>query len=1035
MKNKSTKDWESVEVLQRNRLASRSYFIPYADESSALTYERGNSAFFQLLNGMWKFHYDPTPAHAPERFYVDDYNVEGWDSIPVPSSWQMHGYGIPHYTNVQYPFPVNPPYIPTENPTGSYRRDFKVSEEWKDCRVILRFDGVDCAFHVWVNGTEVGYSQGSRLASEFDVTKLLRPGKNTLAVRVYQWSDASYLEDQDMWWLSGIFRDVSLIASPKVHVYDQFVTTELDESYQNATLRVKAKLNNVSSKQADVCRVGLKLLDAQFRPVPGVEQNGTASVGADGESTVELSVPVTNPHKWSAESPYLYHLLLTLSNSKNETLQVIPVKVGFRSIELKGGVFLVNGVDIMLKGVNRHDHHPDLGKAVPMEWMLKDVLLMKQHNINAVRTSHYPNDPRFYELCDEYGLYVIDECDLETHGFHRTGNRSRLSDDPVWQQAYLDRMERTVHRDKNRPCVIMWSLGNESGFGCNHEAMYAWTKQFDPTRLVHYEGDRESKAADVFSTMYTSVEKMTELGKRRDLDKPHIMCEYAHAMGNGPGGFKEYWETFYKYKRLQGGFVWEWLDHGIRQRSADGQEYFAYGGDFGDEPNDFNFVIDGLVRPDRTPSPGLIEYKKVIEPVKTEVVDSSGKVRLTNRYDFLSLDHLQLSWSVTADGKVLESGIMPIPRIAAGRSRTVVVPAALPAVPQPTTDYWLNLSFRLAKDTNWAAAGHEVAWEQFLLPVESAAAVLPKETGNAALECLEADNRLLVKGADFEFGFDLVFAVIDCWTFEGKSLINAGPRMNFWRAPTDNDHRAVNEWKKFGLHWLRQQVVSVDWKQLGDQEVRIDAVVRVAPPVLGWGIVCSFTYTILGSGDVYVDIHGEPQGELPRIFPRAGLTLTLPLDLDQVTWYGRGPGESYADTKLANRFGVYKSQVEELYTPYVFPQESGNRTDVRWAAFCDLKGTGLFIAGLPQMDFSAYRYTIENLEKAQHTYELNKLDEITLNLDYAQNGIGSASCGPGVLPQYELRAEPFRFGLRFKPFSADRISPVGLGKQTRSRQV
>jgi beta-galactosidase/evolved beta-galactosidase subunit alpha len=1049
MEHTNLRDWETLEVLQRNRLDSRSYFIPYPDRDSALTFDRGNSADFQLLNGMWKFHYDPTPLHAPEHFYKDDYNSDSWDAIPVPSCWQMHGYGHPHYANVQFPFPVDPPYIPTENPTGSYLRDFYVSSDWKNRKVVLRFDGVDSSFHVWLNGQEVGYSQGSRLASEFDVTKLLRDGVNTLAVRVYQWSDTSYLEDQDMWYLSGIFRDVSLIASPQVHIRDFFVRTELDGEYRDAKLKVKVKVENVSAKAASDLRVGLELLDAERQPVNGGRMDAAGKAASGKETELDLELTVAKPRKWSAESPYLYTLLLSLIDGKGNPLQVVPVKVGFRQVELKDGNFLVNGVAVMLKGVNRHDHHPDLGRAVPMEWMIQDMLLMKRHNINAVRTSHYPNDPRFYDLCDEYGLYVIDECDLETHGFQRTGNVSRISNDPLWEAAYLDRINRTVNRDKNHPSVIMWSLGNESGFGCNHEAMYAWTKAFDPTRLVHYEGDREAKAADVFSTMYTSVEKMVELGKRRDLDKPHVMCEYAHAMGNGPGGLKEYWETFYKYKRLQGGFVWEWLDHGIRQKTADGEEFFAYGGDFGDKPHDFNFVIDGLVFPDHTPSPAMVELKKVIEPVKVEAVDlAAGRIRVINRYDFVNLEHLQLSWSVTADGRTVQSGTAATPSVEPGRGRIVNLPTKLPANADASTDYWLNLSFRLVRDTSWASAGHEVAWAQFLLPTADAVAggvssddVTPallfapavklQEAGLTALICAESNHRLQVTGADFEFGFDLVFATIDHWSFNGLSLLSAGPRMNFWRAPTNNDHRAANEWRKFGFHWLHQRVVSTGWRQVSSDEVVIEATLRVAPPILGWGIVCKFTYTVLGSGDVFVEVNAEPQGDIYRMLPRAGLTMTLPKALNQVAWYGRGPGESYSDTKLANKFGIYKASVDELFMNYIWPQENGNRTDVRWVALTDLKGLGLLVCGQPSLDFSAWHYTQENLESAQHTYDLQKREDITLNLDYAHNGIGSASCGPGVLPKYELLAKPFTFGLRFKPFDADRISAVQLAKQRR----
>ncbi|MDB5083191.1 MAG: beta-D-galactosidase subunit alpha, partial [Bacilli bacterium] len=765
LRNNQQNDWETEQILQRNRVTTRSYFIPFVDEAAALTCERGNSSYFQLLNGNWNFHYATAPAYSPTGFFEESFDVSGWDTLPVPSSWQMHGYGKPHYTNTVFPFPVDPPRVPTENPTGAYRRDFYVSDTWAGLRINLRFEGVDSAFHVWVNGHEVGYSQGSRLPSEFDITSFVRSGYNSLSVRVYQWSDGSYIEDQDMWWLSGIFRDVYLIATPTVYLQDFTVQTELDDQYQNATLKLNTLLKNSTANGVENLQVAVRLLDSLQQPMQGLNQSRTVSVRAGEQVDLQLEMRAAGPEKWSAENPYLYHLLLSLQNEKGEVLQVIPCRVGFRQVELKDGNLLVNGVPIMLKGVNRHDHHPDLGKAVPLEWMIEDVRLMKRHNINAVRTSHYPNDPRFYDLCDQYGLYVMDESDLECHGFKQAGNYTQLSDNPEWEAAYVDRIERMVQRDKNHPSVIMWSLGNESAYGCNHEAMAGWAHEFDPTRLVHYCGDSQARVADVYSTMYTTVEKMHELGSRTDLTKPHILCEYGHAMGNGPGGLKEYVETFYTYKRLQGGFIWEWLDHGIRQHTADGQEYFAYGGDFGDQPNDYNFVIDGLVFPDHTPSPGLIEYKKVIEPVKVDEVDLlQRKIQITNRYDFISLDDLKCVWNLMADGQVLQSGELDVRNIIAGSNETITVPFTLPDVLKPATDYWLNIVFNLATDRVWAEAGHEVAWAQFLLPTTATNLVPQKAvSAMAPLSCKDEGNLLLINGSNFELRFNKVFGLLESW--------------------------------------------------------------------------------------------------------------------------------------------------------------------------------------------------------------------------------------------------------------------------------
>ncbi|NWQ40753.1 beta-galactosidase subunit alpha [Bacillus sp. EB106-08-02-XG196] len=1038
-------DWENLAVLQRGRLPERAYFLSFTDEHSALTYERGNAQGFKLLNGSWKFHYADNPALAPEHFFQAGYDVSDWDELAVPSHWQMNGYGKPHYTNVQYPFPVDPPHVPTENPTGSYRRSFYIPTEWLLQKVILRFEGVDSAFHVWVNGQEVGYSQGSRIPTEFDISSYIYEGDNTLAVRVYQWSDGTYIEDQDMWWLSGIFRDVYLLAKPKVHIQDFFVKPILDEQYKDTILSIDTVIENGTYQALENYQLEYRLLDQEGNLV-SVKQK-QVFLPNNQNASVHIDIPVANPEKWSAEHPYLYHLLLTLKDASGNSIEVIPNKTGFRSIELKDGVLLVNGAAIKFKGVNRHDSHPDLGRAVPLEAMEKDVLLMKQHNINSVRTAHYPNDPRFYDLCDVYGLYVIDEADLETHGFEYVGDGNQLSDDPAWEEAYVDRAKRMVSRDKNHPSIIMWSLGNESGFGCNHAAMGKWIKENDQTRLIHYEGEtrsimnqdennpkRDSVVSDVHTTMYTAIDLLEQLGQRTDLSKPHILCEYIHAMGNGPGGIKEYWDLFYKYKRLQGGFVWEWCDHGIRQYTDGGEEYFAYGGDFGDTPNDYNFVIDGLVSPDRIPSPGLIEYKKVIEPVHVEAVDlEKGEVKITNRYDFISLSHLNLSWSIEADGKLIDKGVVPVPAVAPGETMTLEIPYKLPAVIQPDTDYWLNLQFTLAADTLWAKTGYEIAWGQFELPVMSTFESIVVPSFHQPLSCLEKNQKLFVQGEDFQVEFDLVYGTMDSWTYRGINLLEEGPKLQFWRALIDNDHRSAAEWKRYGLHWLQHRVDAVEWQQAEGEKVVITSSVRIAPPILAWGIRVTYTYTISNNGVISIDVKGCPEGNGPKTFPRIGLQMKLPARFNDVSWYGRGPGEAYSDSKQANRVGVYANKVEELYTPYIYPQENGNRHEVRWVSLTNIGGLGFVAAGEPVLDFSAHYYTTENLDKAQHTYDLIKQDFIKFILDHQQHGLGSASCGPDVTEPYRLNNNDFHFTVHLKPISADEKSQVEIGKSLRAK--
>lgn len=1050
------RDWENLNVLHRNRLKERAHFIPFADKESALTMDRGSSSLVKLLNGTWKFYYTVGLDAASEQFFAESFDDRDWDELAVPSSWQMHGYGRPHYTNQAYPFPVDPPRVPSDNPIGCYNRRFRVPGEWLDRKLVLRFEGVDSAFHVWVNGQEAGYSQGSRLPAEFDVTPFIREGENKLSVRVYQWSDGTYLEDQDMWWLSGIFRDVYLLALPKTHIHDVFVKTNLDDRYEDATLEVSAVIETGGHDPGEGVQLELELLDAGNRPVGKAGAiDVPASAQADGHVAVTAEMPVARPHKWSAETPYLYKLLVMLKNGE-EVLEAVPVRVGFRRVELKDGLLLVNGVPIKLKGVNRHEHHPDLGRAVPLQWMIEDVKLMKQHNINAVRTAHYPNDPRFYDLCDEYGLYVIDEADIETHGFILTGNISELSDDPAWREAYMDRMRRMVHRDKNHPSVIMWSLGNESGFGDNHRAIAAWTKAFDPTRLVHYEGEcriilreesfydpkREPEASDVFSTMYTAVEVLDRLGSRTDLTKPHILCEYAHAMGNGPGSLKEYWETIYRHDRLHGGFVWEWLDHGIRRFTDDGKEYFAYGGDFGDEPHDANFVIDGLVMPDRTPSPALAEYKKAIEPVQVEAVDlQSGRIRVINRHDFLGLDHLHASWSVMSEGRVVDHGVIADLDVKPGESRELSIPVDWDRI--AGSDGWLTVRFALAVDTIWAKAGHEVAWTQLELPVARKEAVRVSLAGCEPLLVREADDRLTVEGEGFRLAWSKRDGRLCEWLGEGGSLLRQGPRLQVWRAPIDNDRWAqehwkeipsIVEWKQYGLHWMQHRLDKMEHAIAADgRSAEIRVVTRVAPPILKWGIVATYTYAVHASGDLFIHVKGEIQGTPPATFPRIGLQLEIPDAFDEAAWYGRGPGESYADSKEANPVGLWAKKVEQLHTPYVFPQENGNRHDASWVSFTNAHGHGFIVIGQPKLDFSASHYTLENLEQARHTVDLVKRDFITVHLDHRQHGLGSTSCGPDVLERYRLKSGDFAFTLRLKPFIRGSVSPFELARQTFDR--
>lgn len=1021
----NVEDLQDYHILQRNREKSRAHFIPFNNEEDALTEKRSQSEQFQLLNGKWKFHYATSPQESPVYLQEDYVGATNWEEIQVPGHWQLQGYGIPHYTNVSYPFSVEPPYTPTENPTGTYYREFIIPENWLGENIYLRFEGVDNSFHLLVNGKEVGFNKGSRIPAEFDITSYLKTGSNNLTVVVYKWSDSTYLEDQDMWWLSGIFRDVYLLARPKTHLSDFFIHADLSNDYQDGLFKVTVELHQDEEEVLSKSTLTGKLLDNQGTLV--YEKKFPLH---DDTTETEIQTEIKNVRKWSAEQPTLYQFILELELPDGKK-EIINQKVGFRTVELKDGLILVNGKAIKFKGVNRHDNNPDLGRAVTVEHMEEDIRLMKQANCNAVRSAHYPNDPRFYDLCDYYGLYVIDEADLETHGFEFIGNVHQLSDDPDWQEAYLDRMERMVERDKNHPSILFWSLGNESGDGINHKAMAEWAIKRDPSRLIHYEGESRSKESTntilyekdavyshVNSTMYTPIHELEKLGQNKELKKPHIICEYGHAMGNGPGALQDYWDTFYKYPRLQGGFVWEWSDHGLRQQTPDGVEYYAYGGDFGDTPNDYNFVIDGLVQPDRTPTPGYFELKKVQEPVRSDVIDAEkGIIKITNRYDFVSLDHLQLSWSLETEGKILEAGVISLKDFSAGTSKEITVPFNVENNQQRHQARLLNLRFLTVVPTDWADAGFEIAWSQIEYPAKGTQKqLIEKIDACPDLKVEDTSTKLEVYGSDFDFAFDKVRGTLVSWRNAGNELLEKGPQMNFWRAMTDNDHRSAVIWKRAGLNQMQIRTQSFKWEWKEEMKVLCATVSqRIAPPILSWGITVIQTYTIDSTGVCSIDIEGSPEGDYPRTVPRIGVEMILSQNIEQVQYYGLGPDENYIDTQSAARMGIYNNTVDGLGFNYIFPQENGNRSQAVWAKFTDGRGNGLEVKSESGFQFSARHYQQDNLDQAQHTYDLKRKDEVYLYVDYGQNGIGSASCGPDVLPKHELELTDFTFRFQLHP--------------------
>lgn len=1059
------RDWENPALMGINREPARADLLPCGTEEEALAGRRGSSPYFQLLNGVWDFYYAKSPAEIPAGFMQPDFVLPtgsgggetGFKPLPVPSNWQLHGYGIPHYTNFNYPFPVDPPFVPAENPVGLYRRKFQVPAAWAGRQVFITFAGVNSAFYLYINGTRVGFSKTAHLPAEFNITSYLKAGEeNLLAVEVYQWSDGAYLEDQDMWRLNGIFRDVYLTSTAPAHVRDVFVRTSFDDKYQDAMLEVEVVLKNDSDNEMVGQRVALKLLDAAGGVV--FKKNLGKEIALEGwaEATLNLRTKITAPLHWSAEEPNLYTLLVSVLAADGEVVEVQKVKVGFREIKVKDQQLLINGVAVKLQGVNRHDTHPDLGHAVTLADMVRDITLMKQHNVNTVRTSHYPNDVRWLDLCDEYGLYVVDEADLECHGMG--GGRpwhfwQQISRDPNWKVAYVDRATRMVERDKNHASIIFWSLGNESGYGENHVAMAEAIRARDPSRLLHYEGHNHNPykvpdVLDVHSEMYPSVERLLQVAAITTDPRPYFMCEYAHAMGNGPGNLKEYWETIRAHKRLIGGCVWEWADHGLRQKTAGGVEWFAYGGDFGDKPNDGDFCVDGLCYPDRIPHTGLIEFKKIIQPVRVEAVNlAAGTVKLTNLYAFASLNRLVGSWTVTRDGEVMEEGTLPALNIAAGKSKVLTIPYTLPPGNRNGVVgvYYLKLSFRLARTTVWAPQGFELAWEQLELPVKAAAARIIKQADMPAVfveEVAGADAKMVLQLEDQKLVLSRHLGTLVAWEYQGLNLLKmggsgggGGPKLNAWRAPLSNDMYIMGKWREYGLDRLVQRTGSVQLVRLSPQAVQvvIQATLGAAPVVPAFHV--TYTYTVFGTGDIVIQTQVKPRADMIHL-PKLGLQMQLAGALDQMAWFGRGPHENYSDKKEAAAVGLYRGTVQEQYEPYVKPQEYGNKTDVLWVSLTDRRGLGLLASTLPgagggagwKLNVSANHYTTQGLTQARHTHELKRLDQTELNLDYGVDGLGSGSCGPGPLEPYLLKPVPCGFAVRLKAFSGETSSPFGLAR-------
>ncbi|MFY0626708.1 MAG: DUF4981 domain-containing protein [Reichenbachiella sp.] len=1042
-------DWENEFVSQVNRMDPRSTYYNFDSEEKAIEGDRSTSSLYQSLNGDWYFNWVAKPSEVNEEFYTSEFDYSSWDQIDVPSNWEMKGYGKPIYTNSTYPFIENPPFIgKDDNPVGSYIKSFEIPESWIGKDVILHFGGVSSAYYVWVNGEFVGYAEDSRLPSEFDITDQLIKGKNTVAVKVYRWSDGSYLEDQDHWRMSGIHREVYLMATPKVRLNDFNVRTKMDEDYNNALLQIRPDLvANVTDKfktfefgnaprptNYSDWVLETKLFDAEGQQVGETDkmdfkkffgewypQRDNVYFGALIEMKVE------SPKKWSSDDPNLYTIVFAVKNEKGVPQQFTSVKTGFRSYELNAkGAFIVNGVPVKMIGVNRHDHSATNGKAVTREEIKADVILLKQHNFNSVRTSHYPNDPYFYDLCDEYGLYVMDEANLETHG-----GRAELSNTPSWVASYLERAVRMVQRDKNHASIFSWSLGNESGTGPNHAAMAGWIKDFDPTRLIHYEGAQgdptdprykrnfspkdkgnptDPPFVDMLSRMYPTVVELQNLLDDTDFDKrPVLMCEYAHAMGNSLGNMKEYWEVIHRNDRALGGYIWDWIDQGVLTKTKEGVEYFAYGGDFGDKPNDGSFCLNGIITADRKAKPEILEAKKVNQPVVFSAKDLTiGSFSLTNRQEAKDLSDYEISWFIVDNGIKGKARLLEGVNVRAKAEKVIELNYTLPKA-KPGHEYWVQIEGRLKSQTPWAKKGFLVFEDQFKLPVNYLSPIKKRIKGELALEL--NSEKAVFKGNGFEITFEN--GLLSSYQIAGSELIAAPLRPNFWRAETENDEAYRKSMK------LKNER---DWIGVGDNMKVKSSSFEVAEQV-GQGTVVlehekmktvvSLKYRIEADGSINISYSSSIEEGMPN-FGKIGMQMDVVNQLKEIAYLGKGPQANYSDRGYAAHIGLYQFEIKDMDIGYVKPQEYGNRMGVRWVKIHKGNGQGLLIKAQDQLNVSAWPYSLTNIENAQHTYDLKNRSAYTINIDLKQTGIGGDNTwSPRARSYDQYLLKPGKFEYQF----------------------
>ncbi|MBN2853252.1 MAG: DUF4981 domain-containing protein [Clostridia bacterium] len=990
-----------IKNLGINRLEPHGMSVPFNDMKSALAVSNSGSEFYKSLNGTWDFYFAENKYDIPPMHYAIDFDATDWDTIPVPSCWQMHGYETPNYLNSYYPYPKEPPYVPDINPIGIYRTEFSVPVHFKNRKTILYFGAVNSAFTVYINGNEVGYSQCSHMPSEFDITDYIEIGLNLISVEVYKWNAASYLEDQDFFRHSGITRDVYLYSESISSFDDIYVDATLDDEYKEGVL-------TVSYTTSCTLPVTYMLFD----------QNG--AVVLNEKLTAGKSVfTVPGVNHWTAETPYLYTSVLYISDENGLAADIRSMRTGFKKVDIKGHLFLINGVPIKIKGVNHHDTHPTLGHAVSRKSMEDDVISMKQHNINAVRTSHYPPDEYFLTLCDIYGLYVIDEADLEAHGFYYEDPLYDVSDQKDYEPHFIDRAKRMVLRDRNHASIIMWSLGNETRYGKNHLSMIAEIKKYEDKLPIHFERAAKEKEVDVISSMYTNVDDIIKEAKDKSDNRPYFLCEYAHSMGNAPGNLKEYWDAFYKYPKLMGACVWEWVDHATITTDENGVDYYAYGGDFNDVPNDGNFCMDGLNYPDRTPHTSLKQLKAVISPVLVSKVDDQTFM-ISNTNSFLSLDYLNCHMELLENGIMVDEHILTNLSVKPGKSKKYQLPFTI----DDDREYCVNFYFTLKKAAIYAGREFQVASSQLIY--EKIYETITPYTSNFQTLDVEEDGRyLLVSGDDFLLSFDRLTGYISSWKHKGTSLIEKGFKGNFYRAGTDNDKSNQRKlWLEERLNALCSRVDAFSYEVMKDSViVKVSNVYsgKVIKPIYR----IDFMYEIFNSCELSIQSHFVPLRESTYI-PRIGYNFSIPMENAVMTWYGLGPDENYVDKKEYANLGIYESAVDDMFEPYEYPQETGNKMEVRFASFKNEQEAGLMIIADDKINISAYYYDINNIDEAMHIKDLKRNDDLLINIDYRQTGIGNNSCGAEPLDEYRLYPVDATMKVLYVPFNGREESEQSL---------